>query len=316
MFEGISTAIITPFRDGDIDESALRTLIERQIDAGVNGLVPCGSTGESATMSHQEHARVIEITVSAVGGRVAVLAGTGSNNTREAIDLTQRAKDAGADGALLISPYYNRPTQDGIYEHYKAIAEQTEFPLVVYNVPGRTGSNILPGTLARLAGIDHVVGVKEACGDIGQIAEVIDQCPDGFAILSGDDSLTLPLVAGGKPIGVVFFSSRQKDTYNDQHASLLRRLAGHIAISIEKTQLIMQLQHRNKDLDEINQIKDRFLEKLKQEVDSQTGDLRKSEQRNRLLVTLGHIINSSLDLKQVFEHAERRFAYDGCQVPF
>jgi 4-hydroxy-tetrahydrodipicolinate synthase len=197
VFEGISTAIITPFRDGDIDESALRTLIERQIDAGVNGLVPCGSTGESATMSHQEHARVIEITVSAVGGRVAVLAGTGSNNTREAIDLTQRAKDAGADGALLISPYYNRPTQDGIYEHYKAIAEQTGFPLVVYNVPGRTGSNILPGTLARLAGIDHVVGVKEACGDIGQIAEVIDQCPDGFAILSGDDSLTLPLVALG-----------------------------------------------------------------------------------------------------------------------
>ncbi|MGE4606609.1 MAG: 4-hydroxy-tetrahydrodipicolinate synthase [Myxococcota bacterium] len=197
MFEGISTAIITPFRNGEIDEPALRNLVERQIDAGVDALVPCGSTGESATMSHEEHAHVVEITVSAVRGRIAVLAGTGSNNTREAIDLTQRAKDAGADGALLISPYYNKPTQDGIYEHYKAIAEQTGFPLVVYNIPGRTGSNILPGTLARLAGIDNVVGVKEACGDIGQIAEVIDQCPDGFAIVSGDDAMTLPLIALG-----------------------------------------------------------------------------------------------------------------------
>jgi 4-hydroxy-tetrahydrodipicolinate synthase len=197
VFEGISTAIITPFRDGEIDEAALRALIDRQIDAGIDALVPCGSTGESATMSHREHARVIEITVSAVRGRVAVLAGTGSNNTREAIDLTQAAKAAGADGALLISPYYNRPTQNGIYEHYKAIAEQTGFPLVVYNIPGRTGSNIAPGTLARLASVDNIVGVKEACGDIDQIAHVIDQCPDGFAIVSGDDAMTLPLVALG-----------------------------------------------------------------------------------------------------------------------
>lgn len=197
MFEGISTAIVTPFLNGEIDEPVLREIIERQIDAGVDALVPCGSTGESATMTHAEHSRVIEITVSAVRGRVGVLAGTGSNNTREAIDLTQRAKDAGADGALLISPYYNKPTQDGIYEHYKAIAEQTRFPLVVYNIPGRTGSNIAPSTLARLAGVENVVGVKEACGDIGQIAEVIDQCPVGFAILSGDDAMTLPLIALG-----------------------------------------------------------------------------------------------------------------------
>jgi len=197
VFEGISTAIVTPFRSGEIDEPALRELIERQIAAGVDAVVPCGSTGESATMSHEEHARVIEITVSAVRGRVGVLAGTGSNNTREAIDLTQRAKDAGADGALLISPYYNKPTQDGIYEHYRAIAQQTAFPLVVYNIPGRTGSNILPPTMARLASVDHIVGVKEACGDIVQIAHVIDQCPDGFAIVSGDDAMTLPLIAMG-----------------------------------------------------------------------------------------------------------------------
>ena len=197
MFEGISTAIVTPFRNGEIDEPALRGLIDRQIAAGVDALVPCGSTGESATMSHEEHARVVAITVSAVRGRIAVLAGTGSNNTREAIDLTQRAKDAGADGALLISPYYNKPTQDGIYEHYKAIAEQTGFPLVVYNIPGRTGSNILPSTLARLASLDNIVGVKEACGNIEQIASVVDQCPDGFSIVSGDDGMTLPLIALG-----------------------------------------------------------------------------------------------------------------------
>ena len=199
MFEGLSTALITPFRDGAVDEPALRELVERQIADGVDQLVPCGCTGESATLSHLEHGKVIEIVVSAAGGRVTVLAGTGSNSTREAIELTQHAKAVGADGALLISPYHNKPTQEGIYEHYRSIADQTEFPLVVYNIPGRTGSNIAPSTLARLADVPHIVGVKEACGNVGQIAEVVARCHEEFAVLSGDDALSLPIMAiGGK----------------------------------------------------------------------------------------------------------------------
>jgi 4-hydroxy-tetrahydrodipicolinate synthase len=199
MFEGLSTALITPFRDDAIDEPALRELVERQIADGVDQLAPCGCTGESATLSHLEHGKVIEIVVSAARGRVPVLAGTGSNSTREAIELTQHAKAVGADGALLISPYHNKPTQEGIYEHYRSIADQTEFPLVVYNIPGRTGSNIAPSTLARLADVPHIVGVKEACGNIGQIAEVVARCHEKFAVLSGDDALILPIMAmGGK----------------------------------------------------------------------------------------------------------------------
>jgi 4-hydroxy-tetrahydrodipicolinate synthase len=199
MFKGLSTALITPFRDDAIDEGALRELVERQIAAGANQLVPCGSTGESATLSHIEHGKVIEIVVSAARGRIQVLAGTGSNNTREAIELTQHAKAVGADGALLISPYYNKPTQEGIYEHYRVIAEQTEFPLVTYNVPSRTGSNVAPSTLARLADVPHIVGVKEACGNISQIAKVVILSHEDFAVLSGDDALNLPIMAvGGK----------------------------------------------------------------------------------------------------------------------
>jgi 4-hydroxy-tetrahydrodipicolinate synthase len=199
MFEGILTALVTPFRHDAVDEEALRALVERQIAAGVTGVVPCGSTGESATLSHAEHRRVVEIVVEAVAGRVAVVAGTGSNSTREAIELTTHAREAGADGALLLSPYYNKPTQEGIYRHYAEIAAATRFPLVVYNIPGRTASNIAPATLARLAQIEHVVGVKEACGDLDQIAHVVALCPSDFAVLSGDDALTLPLLAvGGK----------------------------------------------------------------------------------------------------------------------
>lgn len=201
MFEGVFTALITPFRDGEVDEPALRALVDRQIDAGIDGLVPCGSTGESATLSHAEHCRVIEIVVQAVAGRVQVMAGTGSNNTREAIELTAHARDAGADGALLISPYYNRPTQEGIVAHYAAVARETCFPLFVYNIPGRTGSNLLPATLARLADVEFIVGVKEACGDIDQIAHVVAACPDEFTVLSGDDAMTLPVMAiGGKGV--------------------------------------------------------------------------------------------------------------------
>jgi 4-hydroxy-tetrahydrodipicolinate synthase len=206
MFEGIYTALVTPFRAGALDEKALLGLIERQIDAGIDGLVPCGSTGESATLSHDEHERVVEITVEAVRGRVPVIAGTGSNNTAEAIRLSKHAKSAGADGALLISPYYNKPTQAGIVAHYAAVAKESQLPLLVYNIPGRTMSNILPETLGQLAEIEHIVGVKEACGDIDQIAHVIARCPPGFSVLSGDDSMTLPLLAVGGA-GVISTSS-------------------------------------------------------------------------------------------------------------
>lgn len=206
MFRGVLTALVTPFRDGEVDEPALRDIVEWQIEAGVDGLVPCGSTGEAATLSHPEHRRVVEIVVEAARGRVPVVAGTGSNNTREAVELTEHARDAGADGALLISPYYNKPTQEGIVLHYAEIARQTHFPLIVYNIPGRTGSNLLPPTLARLAELDHVVGVKEACGDLAQIGQVIARCPADFAVLSGDDAMTLPMLALGG-CGVISTSS-------------------------------------------------------------------------------------------------------------
>jgi 4-hydroxy-tetrahydrodipicolinate synthase len=197
MFEGVYTALVTPFRDGALDERTLHDLVEAQIAAGVDGLVPCGSTGEAATLSHAEHRRVIEVVVAAARGRVRVLAGTGSNATAEAIELTRHAKEAGADGALLISPYYNKPTPEGIVQHYAAIARETAFPLVVYNIPGRTASNLLPGTLARLAEIEQVVGVKESCGDLHQVAQSMAATPADFEFLSGDDWATLPMLALG-----------------------------------------------------------------------------------------------------------------------
>ncbi|MDX1649318.1 MAG: 4-hydroxy-tetrahydrodipicolinate synthase [Myxococcota bacterium] len=197
MFEGVLTALVTPFRDGAVDERALQELVEVQIAAGVDGLVPCGSTGEAATLSHAEHRRVIEVVVAAARGRVKVLAGTGSNSTREAIALTTHAKEAGADGALLISPYYNKPMPEGIVQHFAAIAREAAFPLVVYNIPGRTASNILPETMGRLASIEQVVGVKESCGDLHQVAQLLATVPDDFAVLSGDDWATLPMLALG-----------------------------------------------------------------------------------------------------------------------
>jgi len=197
VFEGVFTALVTPFRDDAVDERGLREIIDRQIAAGVDGLVPCGSTGESATLTPEEHHRAVEITIEAAKGRVQVMAGTGSNNTREAIEFTARAKAAGADGALLISPYYNKPSQAGIVAHYAAIANETAFPLFVYNIPGRTASNILPATMAQLAEIEHVVGVKEACGNIVQISEAISLCSDDFTFVAGDCAITLPLIACG-----------------------------------------------------------------------------------------------------------------------
>jgi len=197
MFRGAIVALVTPFRDGRLDEKAFCDLIERCLADGVSGFVPCGSTGESATLSHAEHKRVVELTVEAVHRRAKVIAGTGSNSTSEAIDLTRHAKSVGADGALLISPYYNKPTQEGLFLHYQAVARAVDLPILVYNIPGRTAVNVLPQTLARLAEIENVVGVKEACGNIQQIAEVVRLCGPGFDVISGDDALTLPILAVG-----------------------------------------------------------------------------------------------------------------------
>jgi 4-hydroxy-tetrahydrodipicolinate synthase len=197
MFSGAFSALITPFRDGAVDETALRELVEWQIQSGIDGLVPCGSTGESATLSHAEHEQIIKLVVDQARRRVPVIAGTGSNSTAEAIRLTTFAREVRADGALLISPYYNKPTQEGIYKHYKMIGASVDLPLIVYNIPGRTGSNILPETFARMCEIKQVVGVKEASGSMDQCSDILKACGDRLAMLSGDDSLTLPLMAMG-----------------------------------------------------------------------------------------------------------------------
>jgi len=206
MFNGALTAIITPFREGAVDERALRDLIEWQIQSGIDGIVPCGSTGESATLSHAEHERVVKITIEQTRKRVPVLAGTGSNSTAEAIRLTASAREMGADGALLLSPYYNKPTQEGIYKHYKMIAASVDLPLFMYNIPGRTASNIAPETMARLCEIKQIVGVKEASGSMDQISDIFRLCGDRLTVLSGDDSMVVPIMAlGGK--GVVATAS-------------------------------------------------------------------------------------------------------------
>jgi 4-hydroxy-tetrahydrodipicolinate synthase len=197
MFKGAIVAIVTPFKKGKVDEAALRKLIEFQIKNGTDGIVPCGTTGESSTLSHEEHDRVIEITIDAVKKRVPVFAGTGSNSTAEAIRLTRHAYKAGADGAMMVSPYCNRPTQEGLYQHYKAVAEAVPIPIIVYNIPSRTGVNINPDTLARLAKIKNIIGVKEASGSIKQMSDVISLCGPNFIVLSGDDLFTLPLMAMG-----------------------------------------------------------------------------------------------------------------------
>lgn len=201
MFTGSLVAIVTPFRKGRVDERALGDLIEWQLREGTNGIVPCGTTGESATLTHEEHRRVIEFTIEVVRRRVPVIAGTGSNSTEEAIALTRHAKQAGADAALLITPYYNKPTQEGLYRHYKAIAEAVELPLVLYNIPGRTGVNMLPSTIARLSAIGTIVGVKEGSGSVQQASDIVQLCGDRLTVLAGDDALTLPIMAvGGKGV--------------------------------------------------------------------------------------------------------------------
>ena len=220
-FRGAFVAIVTPFEDGKLDEKGLTDLIEFQIENGTHGIVPCGTTGESATMSHQEHHRVVELTIGVVGGRVPVLAGTGSNSTSETIELTRHAKSAGAAGALIITPYYNKPSQEGLYQHFKAVAESVDIPIILYNVPSRTSVNMLPATVARCAQIDNIVGIKEATGSLNQVSEVIRLCPDDFAVLSGDDFTAMATVAvGGTGVISVTSNVAPKDMADMMDAAL------------------------------------------------------------------------------------------------
>ena len=206
-FSGALSALVTPFKNGRVDEEAYRQFIEWQIESGIDGLVPCGTTGESATMSHAEHKQVIAICVEQAKGRVPVLAGAGSNSTAEAIELAGYAKEAGADAALHITPYYNKPTQEGLVAHFKAIAEAVPFPTVLYNVPGRTAINLLPRTVARIfKEVPDIIGIKEATGDLKQVSEVVEFCGPDFTVLSGDDFTVLPLLACGGH-GVISVSS-------------------------------------------------------------------------------------------------------------
>ncbi len=205
-YHGAIVAIVTPFIDGEVDEQGLVDLINFQIENGTHGIVPCGTTGESATVSFKEHKRIIELTVATVAGRVPVIAGTGANSTEEAIDLAKSAKESGADATLSVSPAYNKPNQEGLYQHFKAIAEVVDIPMFLYNVPSRTVTNLLPETVARLAKLDTVIGIKEASASLQQISEVIRQCPDDFIVLSGDDFTSMPTVfIGGK--GVISVTS-------------------------------------------------------------------------------------------------------------
>jgi 4-hydroxy-tetrahydrodipicolinate synthase len=202
MISGSIVAIVTPFKNGKVDEQKLRELVDFQIHNGTNGIVPCGTTGESPTLSYEEHTRVIEICIEAAQGRVPVIAGTGSNSTSEAVELTRHAAEAGADAALIVSPYYNKPTQKGLYAHFKTIATAVDIPIILYNIPGRAACNIEPATLAQLANdCKTIIGVKEASGSLAQMQDVMRLCPKGFLLLSGDDALLLPVLSiGGKGV--------------------------------------------------------------------------------------------------------------------
>ena len=202
MFEGSFVALVTPFKDDEsLDEAKLKELIEFQIDGGTHGIVPCGTTGESPSLSDEEHDRVIELTVETVNGRVPIIAGTGSNSTTRTLRATEHAKAAGADAALIVTPYYNKPNQQGLYAHYMKIADSVDIPIVIYNVPGRCGTDILSETVAQLADHPNIVGLKEATGELKRASEVVSMCPDDFVVLSGDDINTLPILSvGGKGV--------------------------------------------------------------------------------------------------------------------
>jgi 4-hydroxy-tetrahydrodipicolinate synthase len=221
-FQGSLVAMVTPFDDGRVDEGKLRELVEFHVSHGTDGLVPCGTTGEDPTLSHEEHERVIEIVIEQARGRIPVIAGTGSNSTAATIDKTRHAARAGAAGALVVTPYYNKPTQQGLYEHYRAIAEATpDLPLIIYNIQGRTAVNMETETLARLAQIPNIVGVKEASGSLDQMTAVILACGPEFTVLSGDDNLTLPLMAvGGRGVISVVGNFLAREVADVTHAAL------------------------------------------------------------------------------------------------
>ena len=222
MFQGSIVALVTPFRGGKVDEPTLRKLVEMHVAQGTDGIVPCGTTGESPTLSHDEHKRVVEIVIEAARGRLHVIAGTGSNATSEAIDLTGHAKRAGATGALVVNPYYNRPTQEGLYRHFRAVAESVDIPILVYNIAGRTAVNVETDTLARLVkDCPNIVGVKEASGSLDQMTQVILACGPEFSVLSGDDNLTLPLMSvGGRGVISVIANIVPRETAEMTHAAL------------------------------------------------------------------------------------------------
>ncbi len=197
MFKGSIVALVTPFKKGKVDYKALQKLVDFHVKAGTNAILPCGTTGESATLSMEEHADVIEAVVSAAAGRIPVIAGTGANNTKEAIELTRHAKKAGADGSLQVCPYYNKPTQEGLYRHFKTIAEEVDIPIILYNIPSRTGINMSVDTIVRLSQLKNIVAIKEASGNVSQMAEIKRRCGDKLILLSGDDALTLPVLSVG-----------------------------------------------------------------------------------------------------------------------
>jgi 4-hydroxy-tetrahydrodipicolinate synthase len=221
-FQGSIVALVTPFRNGQVDEAKLRELVEFHVAHGTDGIVPCGTTGESPTLTHDEHKRVVEVVVEAARGRVPVIAGTGSNCTAEAIDLTRHAERAGAQAALVVNPYYNRPTQEGLYRHFRAVAEATSLPIFVYNIQSRTAVNVETPTLARLArDCRNIVGVKEASGSLDQMSQVISTCGPDFIVLSGDDNLTLPLMAiGGRGVISVIANIVPREVVEMTHAAL------------------------------------------------------------------------------------------------
>ena len=225
-FQGAIVAVVTPFKDGKVDEQGLKDLVEFHIENGTHGIVPCGTTGESATLDFNEHKRVIELTVETVAGRIPVIAGTGANNTLEAIELTESARASGADAVLSVVPYYNRPSQEGLYQHFRAISDAVDIPMFLYNVPSRTVANMLPETVARCAGLKNVIGIKEATGSLNQVSEVIRVCPDDFIVLSGDDFTSMPTVLiGGK--GVISVTS---NVYPKAMAEMMEAaLAGDLA---------------------------------------------------------------------------------------
>ncbi len=235
MFTGCGTALVTPFKkDLSLDESTLRSLVRRQIKAGIDFLVPCGTTGESPTLTHREHLRVIEITLEEAKGKAPVLGGAGGYNTAEVIALAKELKSMGVDGILSVTPYYNKPTQEGLYQHYKAIATAVSLPIIVYSVQGRTGVNVEPATLKRLAEIEYIAGVKEASGNISQMAQVLHQVPAGFTVLSGDDAIAIPLIAlGGKGIVSVVSNEIPKEMTQLAQLALANDFAGARALQRE-----------------------------------------------------------------------------------